>query len=190
MNNKYNKVPPTLLCPLLICKYQWSASADLCAEYNTVASVTKDRLWAEICYPDHWNKSLSRVYHLRHGLMTRALCDCGFMLFMPSVQPANSTPNRKQESSEQASSCFSLQLPRVLESAFPSIVYEHVVLFWQLEVYRVVISTKRCCCCCTEMLFDYLPACLFEWVIPLIDVCFSIYPLVLVTEFTEYAFSQ
>lgn len=108
MNNKYNKVPPTLLCPLLICKYQWSASADLCAEYNTVASVTKDRLWAEICYPDHWNKSLSQVYHLRHGLMTRALCDCGFMLFMPSVQPGNSTPNRKQESSEQASSCFSL----------------------------------------------------------------------------------
>lgn len=108
MNNKYNKVPPTLLCPLLTCKYQWSASADLCAEYNTVASVTKDRLWAEICYPDHWNKSLSRVYHLRHGLMTRALCDCGFMLFMPSVQPGNSTPNRKQESSEQASSCFSL----------------------------------------------------------------------------------
>lgn len=49
MNNKYNKVPPTLLCPLLICKYQWSASADLCAEYNTVASVTIDRLWAEIC---------------------------------------------------------------------------------------------------------------------------------------------
>lgn len=176
MNNKYNKVPPTLLCPLLICKYQWSASADLCAEYNTVASVTKDWLWAEIYYPDHWNKSMSRVYHLRHGLMTWALCDCGFMLFMPSVQPANSTPNRNQESSEQASSRFSLIH---LTSPCAQISFA-IYCFWTCSVLATW-GLSSCDFNKTLLLLllywdvIWLPACLSLWVSHTSDWCLFFY---------------